>query len=441
MKSTKFPVSSISPWQIFQIIRFSSVIGTNILFTKGLLETSAIGIYESILLIAAISSSFWVSGIMQGLLSTFPKNEKSPALFNTFILLSIFGMFVALVLYSTQENFITWFNISNTTLFDKLFIWYLLFTSFNNPTYVNEYFWMMTNRNKPLLLYGALVYFLQFAVLTLPIATGFTLLQSFQLLAFLAICKWIISWIIIYRHSKFIIDPNFTRILISKSIPLAAATLISGYAHYIDAWIVKNHFDEATFAAFMYGAREFPLSLIMANALSETLANRIRIHGIHDNLSFIGIEVKKLGKILFPLTCLLIIVMPVLFPLIYNEDFSLSASIFNIYLLLIIPRLLFPQSILMGSGNNRIILWSAMIELGINISSSLLLLHLIGIEGVAWGTIIAYLADKIFLWFYVSKKFQLPAKSVTHLKLWITGSLTVIGFYIVYYQVLSTFLQ
>lgn len=440
MKSTKFPVSSISPWQIFQIIRFSSIIGTNILFTKGLLETSAIGIYESILLIAAISSSFWVSGIMQGLLSTFPKNEKSPALFNTFILLSILGMFVAFVLYSTQEHFITWFNISNTTLFDKIFIWYLLFTSFNNPTYVNEYFWMMTNKSKPLLLYGSLVYFLQFAVLTLPLATGYTLLQSFQCLTILAICKWIISWIIIYRHSKLIVDPNFTRILISKSIPLAVATLISGYAQYIDAWIVKNHFDEATFAAFMYGAREFPLSLIMANALSETLANRIRIHGIHSNLSFISLEAKKLAKILFPLTCLLIMVMPVLFPLIYNEDFTLSANIFNIYLLLIIPRLLFPQSILMGSGNNRIILWSAILELVINISSSLLLLNLIGIEGVAWGTIIAYMADKMFLWFYVSKKYLLPAKSITHIKLWITGSLTVIGFYVVYHLVLSTFL-
>ncbi|MCX7743572.1 MAG: polysaccharide biosynthesis C-terminal domain-containing protein [Flavobacteriales bacterium] len=440
MKSFQLRITSISHWQIFQVIRFCSVIGTNILFTKGLLETSAIGVYESILLIATISSSFWVSGIMQGLLGVFPKNEKSPALFNSFFLLTIIGLVVAIALYITQEQFVNWFNISNTTLFNKLFIWYLVYTTFNNPTYVNEYFWMMTNRNKPLLLYGSLIYFLQFAVLILPLAVGFSLLQSFQLLAVLSICKWIYSWIIIYQHSQVLIEPKFIRILLSKSVPLAAATLISGYAQYIDAWIVKKHFDDATFAAFMYGAREFPLSLIMANALSETLANRIRVNGIHDNLKIIGNEAKKLGLILFPITCLLIVVMPVLFPLIYNHDFTLSASIFNIYLLLIIPRLLFPQSILIGCGKNPIILWSAVIELGINIGCSLLLLNIMGIEGIAWGTVIAYMADKIFLWLYVSKKFQLPLQSVTHLKLWITGSLTVLGFYIVYHQILSTFL-
>lgn len=440
MKSTRYPFQSISAWHIFQIIRFGSLIGTNILFTKGLLETSDIGTYESLLLIAAVSSSFWVSGMMQGLLGSFPRNEKSPALFNTFILLSVLSIVIAMVLFISQGNMVNWFNISETSLFNNLFPWYMVFTAFNNPTYVNEYFWMMTGRNKPLLTYGAVIYFLQFAVLTLPLAAGFSILHSIQLLAILGILKWFISWMVIYRHSEIRIDYRFIRLLVSKSVPLAAAALVSGYAQYIDAWIIKNYTDEKTFAAFMYGAREFPLSLIMANALSETLANRIRLNGIQDSISIIGSETKKLGKILFPLTCLLIILMPILFPLVYNEDFTISGGIFNIYLLLIIPRLLFPQSILIGTGNNRIILWSALFELTINVGSSLVLIQVMGIAGVAWGTVIAYLADKLFLWVYVINKLQIPAQSVTHFRVWLTGSLTVIGFYIAYHQVLSTLL-
>lgn len=440
MKALRVHVHTISPWQLFQLIRFGSLIGTNMLFTKGLLDTSTIGTYESLLLIAAISSSFWVSGIMQGLLGTFPRNEKSPALFNTFILLCGLSIVIATLLLVIQKDIISWFNISNTVLFGKLFIWYILFTAFNNPTYVNEYFLMMTGKNKLLLLYGSVVYIIQLAVLTLPLAFGFSILQSIQLLACLGIIKWIVSWGIVYRHSIICMDANFIRLLISKSMPLAAATLISNYAQYIDAWIVKHYSNETTFAAFMYGAREFPLSLIMATALSETLANRIRLNGIEHSIPIIGSETKKLAKILFPLTCLLIIVMPILFPLIYNEDFTMSGRIFNIYLLLIIPRLLFPQSILIGKGNNRIILWSALFELTINISCSLFLLHFMGIEGIAWGTVIAYMADKLFLWIYVSKKMHLPAHAVTHLRGWLTGSLTVIGFYIIYHQIISTLL-
>lgn len=431
-------VKAINPWQIFQLIRFGSLIGTNILFTKGLLQTSDIGTYESLLLIAAVSSSFWVSGIMQGLLGTFPRKEKTPALFNTFILLNGLSFVVAAILFVVQNNILIWFNISDTTLFVKLFIWYIAFNAFNNPTYLNEYFLMMTGRNKALLLYGMVVYFFQLAVLTLPLATGFSMILSIQLLACLGLLKWIVSWGIIYRHSIFSMDANFVRLLISKSVPLAAATLISGYAQYIDAWIVKHYSDEKTFAAFMYGAREFPLSLIMANALSETLANRIRLYGIQDSLSIIKSETKKLAKILFPLSCLLIVLSPIVFPLVFNQDFILSSSIFNIYLFLIIPRLLFPQSILIGTGNNRIIVWSASFELIINISSSLLLLHLIGIKGVAWGTVIAYMADKLFLWNYVCKKLRLHAQSITHFKIWFIGSIILIIFFIVFHQFFPT---
>lgn len=431
-------VKAINPWQVFQLIRFGALIGTNILFTKGLLQTSDIGTYESLLLIAAVSSSFWINGIMQGLLGTFPRNEKTPALFNTFILLNGLSFVVAVILFLFQNNILIWFNISNTTLFNKLFIWYIAFTAFNNPTYLNEYFLMMTGRNKPLLLYGMVVYFFQLAVLTLPLAAGFSIIVSIQLLACLGLLKWIISWVIIYRHSIFSMDANFVRLLISKSAPLAVATLISGYAQYIDAWIVKHYSDEKTFAAFMYGAREFPLSLIMANALSETLANRIRLNGLQDGLTVIKNETKKLAKILFPLSFLLIILSPIVFPLVYNQDFILSSSIFNIYLLLIIPRLLFPQSILIGTGNNRIIVWSALFELIINISSSLLLLHLIGIKGIAWGTVIAYMADKLFLWNYACKKLRLHVLSITHFKIWSIGSIILIIFFIVYHQFLST---
>jgi O-antigen/teichoic acid export membrane protein len=82
---------------------------------------------------------------------------------------------------------------------------------------------------------------------------------------------------------------------------------------------------------------------------------------------------------------------------VFNESFVYSALIFNFYLLLIIPRVLFPQSILTGLGKTKFLLLSSIIEIIINVSLSVYFAGKIGLPGVALGTFIAYSADKIFL--------------------------------------------
>lgn len=422
----------ISPWQFFQIVRFGSLLATNILFTKGLLNTTEIGLYEAILLIGTASSAFWVTGIMQGLLAVFPRNQKTPALFNVFLLLFAISILTSLILLLCAVPITSLLSISDTSLFYDIFPWYILFLLFNNVTYLNEYFFMMTNRSISLLRYGIISYGLQFLLLVAPLLFHFELIQSMQALAVLGVLKFVFTLHTIWKHAIWKIETSYIKLLFHKSWPLALATMVSGYAYYIDGWMIKHFFDEKTFAAFIYGAREFPISLIMAGALSETLANSVRKDGIDFTLTIIKEQSRRLSFLLFPITCILIIVVPALFPIVFNKDFSSSASIFNIYLLMLIPRLLFPQSILLGLGKNRIILLSAAIEICINVIASIILIQLIGWEGAAWGTLIASISDKLFLWYYVTKRLSLPFASITHLRAWLIGSVMLICFYLTF---------
>ena len=74
---------------------------------------------------------------------------------------------------------------------------------------------------------------------------------------------------------------------------------------------------------------------------------------------------------------------------------------FNIYLLLLIPRLIFPQSVLIAGGQTRVQLYISIAEFVVNITSSLLLMQVMGLAGIAFGTVIAFVLEKLCMVFYL----------------------------------------
>jgi Na+-driven multidrug efflux pump len=74
---------------------------------------------------------------------------------------------------------------------------------------------------------------------------------------------------------------------------------------------------------------------------------------------------------------------------------------------LIIPRLVFPQTIVIGRKKTHITLIAAVLELAINIPLSIWLAHYKGTVGVALATLIVYCIEKIFLAGYVWIKMKI----------------------------------
>jgi Na+-driven multidrug efflux pump len=82
----------------------------------------------------------------------------------------------------------------------------------------------------------------------------------------------------------------------------------------------------------------------------------------------------------------------------FTPEFQKSADIFLIYSLLIIPRLVFPQTVIVGRKKTHITLIAALLELGLNIPLSLLMIKWgYNIVGVALATFMVYLIGKIYL--------------------------------------------
>ena len=111
--------------------------------------------------------------------------------------------------------------------------------------------------------------------------------------------------------------------------------------------------------------------------------------------------------LLFPAAMFMLLFAKWIYPRMFRVEFLRSADVFMIYTLLIIPRLVFPQTIVIGRKKTHITLIAAVLELAINIPLSIWLAHYKGTVGVALATLIVYCIEKIFLAGYVWIKMKI----------------------------------
>jgi O-antigen/teichoic acid export membrane protein len=275
----------------------------------------------------------------------------------------------------------------------RLTVLYLLL---NSPSFIVEYILFLNERKKAIILYAVLSSLLTLAAALVPVLLDCGVEFSLYGMIAVAAVKLIVAFLVLKRFAVFKLNIPLLLSNLKASAPLLASIFVSGSAEYIDGIIVKSKFDDVSFAVFRYGARELPVLLIIANTLSAAL-----IPSISRDLSEGLAELKKksthLMHVFFPLSIILILSSRYIYPLVFNESFTYSALIFNIYLLLIIPRVLFPQTILTGLMQTRFLLLSSVFEIVLNVSLSIWLAGKAGLSGIAFGTLIAYLFDKIFL--------------------------------------------
>jgi O-antigen/teichoic acid export membrane protein len=239
----------------------------------------------------------------------------------------------------------------------------------------------------------------------------------------LLFCLWLLK-----RYAVFKLNTALQLQAFKLSAPIFLSLLVSGSAEYTDGMIIKAKFDNWAFAIYRYGARELPVLYIVANTLSSAMIPSIAAN-LEEGLHELKQRSARLMHIFFPLTIVLMLSSYFIYKYVFSESFIYSAVIFNVYLLLIIPRVLFPQTILTGLHQTSFLLLSAIIEIILNISCSIYLAGKMGLPGVAFGTFIAYSFDKIFLmsvnYFFYNIR---PSKYVNLIPYFVYVILTLVSF-------------
>jgi len=415
--------------QAFHLLRQGAIILTAVLLAKSSLSTTEIGGYEQLLYINYAITFFWVSGLIQGLLTKYPDADaadRGAYLFNSFLL--FFG--VSLLFYVLLRVFagpaLQFFTGKPELDYYYIFLLYLLF---NLPTYLVENYYLLLNRPHWIFYFGLFSFLGHLLVVLVPVFANWGFVYSFYGLVGLALCKFIWLLRLVQQRGRREWRPDLLRGWLWLAAPLMGYAFIGGMLQTFDNWLVNYWYDgdEEKFAIFRYGARELPLALALASAFSSAMLPEVR-KDLETALRAIRQKSLRLFHLLFPVSVVLLLSSDWLFPVVFNEAFEESIPIFDTFLLILSSRLIFSRTVLVGLQDNRMVLGISFLELLINIGSSLLLIRYLGLPGVAVGSIIAYSAEKALICLYLWRKYAIAVPRYTHLGWWggYTGALLLI---------------
>lgn len=385
--------------------------------------------------IAGLVTFFWVTGVIQSLLPLYNRNKtyrkfgdsgsaKSPEIFNAFLLLCFFSLLFFVLGHSIKNNFSV-FHISGNVPYINLLLMYILLSS---PVCLIEYIYLLNNRSYRIFQYGLITFTVQMILIITPILFGKDIIWSIWGLLVITGVRWIWLLVLLRRYTEMRISARFMKEHLYLGLPLILTSLISGSAQYADGVIISAVYrDPAMFAWFRYGAKEFPLVLMLANGLNNAMLPEFSTRErMKESLAKIKIKSKRIMHILFPTAMLMMVITRWIYPRMFNPEFQKSADIFLVYSLLIIPRLIFPQTIIVGRKKTHITLYAALIELMLNIPLSLLMIKWgYGLVGVALSTFVVYSISKVFLATYLWLKMNIKPAEYIPVKLYTLYSLLI----------------
>jgi O-antigen/teichoic acid export membrane protein len=304
----------------------------------------------------------------------------------------------------------------------------------NTPTYITDYIFYLREKYRALIWWGVITFFAQIIMLCVPLMFKQSLNLAINLLLVLALFKFNYTIILLMKHATISVQTRLSLDFMKKAMPLIFSILLAGSMDYINSYIVEYNFSDEAFAMFRYGARELPIFLILASSLSNVYSGEISRMNAEGKLEEVLLNFKKASRklmyYLFPGTIITLFLSPFLFKYGYSEQLIDGYKIFNVYLLLIISRMLFPQTVITGLMKNRVFYLISSNYLIINCMLSFWFMYLFGVIGIAYATAISFLVEKLMLVIYCKME-GVDIRKYTSLGLHIAFStLTLIAYYI-----------
>ena len=392
---------TVSAFQIFVLSQQAVTIVVYWLWSKSALSTETIGEVELLFYLGYALTFYWLAGLLQAFLRQSPRvAAEQQQSFRWKVYCILMGLVVVVAS-------ITWWGRSwlVPTLTQRtelpLLGWFLGYLILNLPASLTEHLYVADDRGNALLRYATWSLGSQLLLLGVLPWSGFSILTALQTLVVVGVARH--GWLL-YELSK-----NNTNIAHKAlhwtalrplwwgpAVPLMGYAFFGGIAMTLDGWLVNYHYDgdAQQFAIFRYGARELPLVLVLTAALSNAMLPKLG-RNAHAHLPELRRSALRLMHLLFPLSIVLMWTSSWIYPWVFNADFAPAAAVFNVLLLVLIPRVVFSHTVLLGVGEERLLARVALFELFINLACSFWLVQTMGLPGIALGTVIAYSFEKI----------------------------------------------
>ncbi len=393
----KISSDAVSAYQYFQVVRYLMSVLVSVIMVKSSLPALDLGYYELIIFGVVTFSGFWSSGIKNALFNFYASKDgedKEQIFKYAFWCLTFLSVLVIVAIIVFPQLL---YLISSSAI--SPFLPFLVaFLFFSVPISLVESVFYLKDEKEKLIQYthwsqGGLL------LLNILVALFSPTLHAFVLvLIFWSFIRWLYLLHVLEYNTLFSAFKGSISFLL-LTLPLILNMILSQAMDFIDSWLVTQNFSTEFFPVFRYGAREMPFSALLFSSLSVAMIPLI-MKDQQAGLETLRQKATQHLHFLAPLSLILMVLSPVLFPVIYDHQYKDSAFIFNVYLLILTSRVLLPQSYTLAHHKHGIIIASSILEIIANIALSLWWLRDFGVYGLAMATVVAYFIQKMILMTY-----------------------------------------
>lgn len=410
-----FKLTQLSSLQVFQLMRYSTLFLNSVLMSNFLKSVNEVSAYETLFLYGATFYTFWLSGINNTLFPLRAVHGKK-IYYNAFIVLCALSVVSGLLMMAYAYT-------DRTLPNQQLLQHYAYYTIVNATTYLTEFILILEQQYLHVIIYAAIIFGIQILCNIIPALLGMDLFVVVHALLVLSVAKLVYLYFVLKKYSEATYEKAIAKSLVKKSSPVMLSLLFSGSIDFSNGYLIRHYLGALDFARYRAGAREFPVFLIMTNTLSNVLSGKIATHHLANTLEE-GLQLLKektatLMRYLFPVAIILMLVSKYIFTLLYfnKPEFVEGFKVFNILLLLLVSRFLFPQTVLLGTHQNRYLAYTSFLEVAAIFILAWLFVVPYGIIGVAFAYLAGCYIEKIIL-FYFCYKQKIPIRSYLPVKEW-----------------------
>lgn len=371
------------------------------------------GTYRQVIMLYSLISVILILGIPTSIYYFLPKlkeDEVKTFVLQSQIVLFFLGLLLGFVFFLSSRYWGTIFNNDSLPAYLKIFA---LYPIFDFPIQAIAPILICFDRHRAAAIFNVMFAVNDLFAVVIPLLLGYSLYTAFLWLAIVSALQMIFAVVYVVRvmgglHRFFNI--SMLREQMTYSVPLGLSSIVTIISRELDKFIISLYFLPQVFAVYAVGAKELPFVTIIPYAVASTLFPKfVLLHEEKKIDQFFDLwhkSIRKVSLLILPFFPFFLITAKEVVTILYTSDYLAAVPVFQIYLFLLLIHIAAFDSLILSMGYSKIVLFSTIIGLLLNVIFNVIFIKLFGFVGPAIATILVTFSITGYFLYVIKSKLE-----------------------------------
>ena len=375
----------------------------NVMLLSRFRSVEEYGTYSQMIMVSAIIVTFFASGFAQ-CINYFLANENNNQIREDFIktyytVISICGVLGGIVSVILIPGLILYFGNEKLSDYWFFLLVYPVSKILNDGV---DRFFVLYRKSNQLMLYKIRYGATSLIIVVIAILFMWNFKLYLVIFTVVELTFGVLVYWFVYRITNVVpfgFNSKMAKKILSFAIPMTLAALVSVINKELDKILIGGLTNTETLAIFTNAAKELPITVFSTSIFTVVMPHvvrKIQNNSIKEALSTWKESIKLASHIMCFFCVSFFVFAPQVISVLYSDKYLPGLSVFRIYLLTELFRLTYYGMVLNAKKRTKLILYSSIGSMVVNLVLDIVLFKLIGINGPAWATVMSVAAMNMF---------------------------------------------